>query len=227
MVINFFLFFVRKCFFIKDKSMNLFLICLIVLGSLVFSAGWWILTTNPEWGAYIMTLSGFFITGIVGMFWLKENIKLKLVKLLFASFLILFITDQLLLYLDRSQVYKSAQAMGVINFDRRDMLEFIGDLEKKGEQVYLTPTPFRFIQYTWNKIDTSTFFPLGGKPKATTVYCNSGTWTTYKSDRFGFNNKDSVYDSESPAVVLIGDSFVHGICVPQSKNIAGIFRDKD
>jgi len=210
----------------RDNSVNFFLICLIFLGSLVFSAGWWILATNPEWGAYVMTLSGFFITGIVGMFWLKENIKIKLIKLLFASFFALFITDQFLLYLDRSKIYKDAQAMGVINFDRRDRLEFIEDLKKKGEQVYIMPTTFRFIQYTWNKVDLATFFPLGGKAKATTAYCNSGTWTTYKSDRFGFNNKDSVYDLESPAIVLIGDSFVHGLCVPQSKNIAGVFREK-
>ena len=120
--------------------MNLFLICLIFLGSLGFSSGWWILKSNPEWGAYIMILSGFFIAGIVGMFWLRENIKIKLIKLLFASFLTLFITDQFLLYLDRSEIYKSAQAMG-INFDRRDRLEFIEDLENKGEQAYLMPTP--------------------------------------------------------------------------------------
>ena len=209
----------------RDNRVTFFLIFLIILGSLVFSGGWWILTSNPEWGAYIMILSGFFIAGIVGMFWLKENIKIKLIKLLFTSFLALFITDQFLLYIDRREIYKSVQAMG-IKYDRRDQLEFIEDLKKKGEQAYLMPTPFNFIQYTWNKVDISTFFPLAGKPKATTVYCNAGTWTTYKSDRFGFNNKDSVYDLKSPAVVLIGDSFVHGVCVPQSKNIAGVFRKK-
>ena len=59
----------------RDNSVNFFLICLIILGSLVFSSGWWVSKTNPEWGAYIMTLSGFFIVGVVGMYWLKENIK--------------------------------------------------------------------------------------------------------------------------------------------------------
>jgi hypothetical protein len=209
----------------KGNNVIFFLIFLIILGSLVFSSGWWILKSNPEWGVYIMTLSGFFVVGVVGMFWLKENIKIKLIKLLFASFLTLFITDQFLLYLDRSEIYKSAQTMG-INFDRRDQLEFIEDLKNKGEQTYLMPTPFNFLQYTWNKVDVSNFFPLGGKPKATTVYCNAGMWTTYKSDRFGFNNNDSVYDLESSAVVLIGDSFVHGVCVPQEKNIAGVLRQK-
>ena len=198
---------------------------MIFLVSLCFSSGWWILTSNPELGAYIMILSGFCIAGIVGIFWLRENIKIKLIKSLFASFLILFITNQFLMYLDRSEIYKSAQAMG-INFDRRDQLKFIEDLKNKGEQAYLMPTPLNFLQYTWNRVDVDTFFPLAGKPKATTVYCNAGTWTTYKSDRFGFNNNDSVYDLESSAVVLIGDSFVHGICVPQEKNIAGVLRKK-
>ena len=77
----------------RDNIMNLLLICLIVLGGLVFSSGLWVLTVNLEWGAYIMTLSGFFIAGIVGMFWLTQNIKIKLIKLLFASFLTLLIGD--------------------------------------------------------------------------------------------------------------------------------------
>ena len=190
-----FSYFSLEIIFMRDNSVNFFLICLIVLGGLVFSSGLWILTVNPEWGAYIMTLSGFFIAGIVGMFWLTHNIKIKLIKLLFALFLTLLIGDQFLLYLDRSEIFKSAQTMG-INYDRRDRLEFIEDLKKKGEQPYLMPTPFNFLQYTWNKVDVSTFFPLAGKPKATTIYCNAGTWTTYKSDRFGFNNNDSVYDLE-------------------------------
>ena len=42
---------------------------------------------------------------------------------------------------------------------------------------------------------------------------------TYFSDRFGFNNVDSIWDKQNSAV-LIGDSFVHGDCVDQNNTIS-------
>ena len=48
----------------------------------------------------------------------------------------------------------------------------------------------------------------------TTVLCNeTGTLVTYRSDRFGFNNPDSVWDRSHVDVALVGDSYTHGLCV--------------
>jgi hypothetical protein len=210
----------------RGNILKSILVCLTALGVLVLFLGWWVSKNSPEWGKYILSFGGIFSAGVVGLFWLKENEAIKILQLLFSSFLILVIVNQCLLYLDRSKNYKSAQAMG-IDFDKRDVLEFTRDLRKKGEEVYLYPSPLVFLNHTWDKIDLSSFFPLGGKSKATTVFCNeSGTWITYKSDRFGFNNHNSVYDLENPAVVITGDSWAHGVCVPQENNIAGVLRKK-
>ena len=69
--------------------------------------------------------------------------------------------------------------------------------------------------------------PLGGISHATTVDCNeSGQFSVYKSDRFGFRNPDSVYDVGAAPIVIIGDSFAHGGCVQEGKDVAGRLRHR-
>ena len=58
--------------------------------------------------------------------------------------------------------------------------------------------------------------PLAPQPLSKVYYCNEGYGTiSYKSDRFGFRNDDRLWETE-PEVFVIGDSFVHGACVPES-----------
>ena len=65
------------------------------------------------------------------------------------------------------------------------------------------------------------YFPLSGISKLETVYCNElGFFTTYKSDRYGFNNNDYLWDEKIIDYVLIGDSFVHGACVHNKDNLS-------
>ena len=40
----------------------------------------------------------------------------------------------------------------------------------------------------------------------------SGYYSIYKSDRYGFNNPDYVWDKNEIDLVIIGDSFAHGAC---------------
>lgn len=55
----------------------------------------------------------------------------------------------------------------------------------------------------------------------TVIHCNeSGKWATYKSDRYGFNNQDNVWDYSEVDIALIGDSFTLGACVTVEENIA-------
>ena len=65
------------------------------------------------------------------------------------------------------------------------------------------------------------YFPLSGISKMETVYCNElGFFTTYKSDRYGFNNNNNLWDKKIIDYVLIGDSFVHGACVHNQDNLS-------
>ena len=63
--------------------------------------------------------------------------------------------------------------------------------------------------------------PLGSIPNVNVYYCNEGYGTlTYKTDRLGFRNDDSLYESSKINGLLIGDSFAHGACVDGKQTIS-------
>ena len=71
--------------------------------------------------------------------------------------------------------------------------------------------------------DATTVAPLAGIPAELTVLCNeSGTTIGYRSDSFGFRNPEVAWFE--PTVALVGDSFTHGFCRPESETIAGRLR---
>ena len=52
--------------------------------------------------------------------------------------------------------------------------------------------------------------------------CNeNGYYAIYNSDRYGFNNPDEIWDISSHDVLLIGDSYVQGMCVSANNNLNG------
>ena len=52
--------------------------------------------------------------------------------------------------------------------------------------------------------------------------CNeSGEWIIYKSDRYGFNNNDVIWDDNKFNNFILGDSFAYGACVKQDEFISG------
>jgi len=69
--------------------------------------------------------------------------------------------------------------------------------------------------------------PLAGISNKKTIFCQEdGPMIEYKSDRFGFNNFDFIWDKKNIFAVTIGDSFTHGACVDTKNTIANNI-DKD
>ena len=74
-------------------------------------------------------------------------------------------------------------------------------------------------------VDGQEVVPLGGISQRPTLLCNEGgEWISYRSDRRGFNNPDSAWDSPHLDVVALGDSFAHGYCVPDDRNFVTLIR---
>ncbi len=87
---------------------------------------------------------------------------------------------------------------------------------------------YQLIQKYLKKKSTESIFPLSGVSNRLTVHGNeNGYFTTYMSDRYGFNNHDSDWDKEEVDYLLIGDSFVHGAFVKEKDSIAGNLRGKN
>ncbi|MCV6825434.1 MULTISPECIES: hypothetical protein [Halocynthiibacter] len=65
---------------------------------------------------------------------------------------------------------------------------------------------------------------LGGVPFEQVMLCSNGHQPiTYSADRYGFNNPDTIYENAID-VMVIGDSFIEGICLPPGDDIVGQLR---
>ena len=84
------------------------------------------------------------------------------------------------------------------------------------------------IPLVQNNLFNESMLPLGSVSKINTVYCNeNGYYSTYLSDRYGFNNYDKDHDNDQIDIVLIGDSFVNGACVNQHETVSSRIRQEN
>ena len=71
-------------------------------------------------------------------------------------------------------------------------------------------------------------FPLSGISNKFTIFCQESAFRAeYTSDRFGFNNDDSLYDHIEIDFLFIGDSFTQGMCVNYNDTFQGNFNKKN
>jgi hypothetical protein len=67
---------------------------------------------------------------------------------------------------------------------------------------------------------------LSGFPNARVILCTpEGKTVIYTADRYGFNNPNQIYDSRME-LMLLGDSFVEGFCLPPGDDLASRLRDR-
>ena len=93
------------------------------------------------------------------------------------------------------------------------------EIKKDKNQVVVVPPMQHF-----NELN---IFPLSGISKKKTINCNEhGYFSSYISDRFGFNNPDNVWDSNDPTTLIVGDSFAHGACVNRPYDLVSLLREK-
>jgi len=152
---------------------------------------------------------------------LKEQIRISLLISSASVVLSLYFVE---FYLENysnplSLHAREAKSMG-IEFDNRDKYTVYKDMLNQGLKVVPTVSPAVHLEFADNSI-----FPLGGISHAHTLFCNeSGEYMTYKSDRFGFNNPDFVWNDYLLDFLLIGDSFTQGACVQSDENISSVIR---
>lgn len=134
----------------------------------------------------------------------------------------------------RGKILVDAAKSGGRAFDPRSRTEYVLDLRKKGINAYPYAGRGELLEHgTWKngrlispiKVNGKQVVPLAGISGKTTVLCNEpGTWLTYKADRYGFNNPDSIWDLKNIQVALIGDSLPHGYCLPDESHATPRFR---
>jgi len=155
---------------------------------------------------YVISLTGILFSGLVAR--LKDELKLNIVM----AITILVVGVYLIEIALQSQ------------FDTRSRYQVYQDLKTAGVDAVPRVLP-AFFRESNGIAGSEPLFPLAGISKKNTVFCNeSGEYSIYLSDRYGFNNPDSEWDTPQTEWLLTGDSFTHGACVEPGEDIAGQIR---
>ncbi|MES2178237.1 MAG: hypothetical protein V4550_10260 [Gemmatimonadota bacterium] len=118
--------------------------------------------------------------------------------------------------------YRVLAQPGVRDADTRAPLVVATEMQEHGVDA----VPRLYRPYFRQVAGASGIRPLSGVSGVLTVMCaEDGRYRTYKSDRFGFSNPDSVWNSAAD-VVILGDSFMLGECVDPSMTVAAQLRTR-
>jgi len=119
--------------------------------------------------------------------------------------------------LSKEQLYEEQTGK---KWDRRNRLDVYKDLKMTNNNITVYTPPKVFF----NK--NSNILPLSAISNSETIYCNeSGYYSIYQSDRYGFNNPDNEWDKKEIEYLLIGDSMTHGACVNRPNDISSVLRN--
>lgn len=155
-----------------------------------------------------------FTLSFVTLFILKfSNEIIKIYFLIFTLSGIFAIYSAEIYLIIKKPVYK--------DFDTRSKFEVYEEYKSKSIDIVPTFDQSYFLSKENYKGDI--FF--GGVSNKFTIFCNeTGRFSTYKSDRYGFNNPDYVWDQDID-YLIIGDSFTHGGCVGEKETLAAHLRE--
>lgn len=100
------------------------------------------------------------------------------------------------------------------------------DAQKQSARLRNSLPPAYTLKQLNNELGTTRLADalLGGIPHEPVLLCSrDGQPIVYEADRFGFNNPDSVYRGRIDLVV-VGDSFVEGHCLPRGSDLVSQIR---
>ena len=219
----------------KNKILqNFFLIISIILIIYTFyrSEIVWSGSKRAYYSTYYFISIIFFLTAVIVNF-LSDEFKKYITIFFFSTLISLYLFEILKTYqkfkysdvnsFDASLKIKQKRYFEKTGkqFDIRSKFEIYKDLKKENNNIVVPIYPA--LAYL-NKTGLN-LFPLGGISNSRTIHCNeNGYYSIYDSDRYGFNNPDDEWDSESIKYFLVGDSFTHGDCVNRPNDIASILR---
>tara|TARA_B100001057_G_scaffold449045_1_gene489896 strand:- start:1040 stop:2233 length:1194 start_codon:yes stop_codon:yes gene_type:complete len=159
----------------------------------------------------------------------QKSKKYNFIILIFSVLLSLYLCEGYLSYLKyknslgyKVKVYKKETGK---KYDTRSLLDVYND-EKKNEDVAIRYLPQILLKKNNDEIKNLDLFPLSGISNIKTIFCNEeGFFSSYISDRYGFNNPDEVWNKDEIDTIIIGDSFVHGMCVNRPDDIPSVIRN--
>jgi hypothetical protein len=169
---------------------------------------------------YFIALAGVIFSLI--SFCLRRTIQQKIIMTLISVVVALYISELGLHFTVWSRPASraiTATEQG-IDFDKRTKLEVIKDLGTNGVDA-VPCVPGSFLVQNPIAVAGESRIVFSGLSKTVTVCSNeSGKRSIYRTDRYGFNNPDHVWNQPKTDAILLGDSFTIGTSVDATQNIA-------
>ena len=162
-------------------------------------------------------LPSLFIAILIYCLILKKEYKVNIATSLASIGICLFVIDIFFwVSLNNEPSYEELSKKKNIPFDSRTVLEVIESFKKKNVVLNPAVRPYFFINQNNMEI-----YPLSGLSNTLTILCNeTGEYTIYNSDKYGFHNMEKdIWNPGIAEIGAVGDSFLHGACVPTEKNI--------
>ncbi len=174
---------------------------------------------------YYISISGIFLFNFI-LFRCSDEFKLNFVLLIIVSIVSIYLVECSLFLMKPIRKLETHVVLSEEqSFDNRSKYQVLTDLRKNGINAYPHIYPGQFIDSNGLNYNGMKIFPLTSISRKETVFCNeTGEYIIFKTDRYGFNNTDNLYDKADIDIVLIGDSFTEGKCVEPNENIAGWLR---
>ena len=200
-------------FFLNFFSYFFFLISIVLFTYLIYKIQSNFSDISFAYKVYLfLSIVIFFFSFI--FYFAKDKFKIILLICIFSAITAGYCFE-IFINIDTSNKYKIYEAKTGKKYDRRTKYEIYKDL-KENEDIRPGTYPYQFLK------EHLTLLPLSTFSKKKIIYCNeNGYYSIYKSDRFGFNNLDNIWNEDTINYLLIGDSFTNGACVNSEDNIAG------
>ena len=165
---------------------------------------------------YIISITLLFYSILI-IFVNKETF-INLSVLLLSLFSILYFFEGYLVF-NKFYTENEVNKKKILKFDKRTRYQVYIDLKKKDKNITISLTPGLL------KFKEKQIFHLSGISNSKTIDCNeSGYYSIYESDRYGFNNPDKEWDQNEVEYLLVGDSFIQGNCVNRPNDISSVLR---
>ena len=182
----------------------------------------------------IYFVSSLFLIGFVSSRLIRDNLKedYYLNSLFLAIFIAILLCGILFLNKKKKEIIIiviTSALFGIYSAEAFFHLKHFLVYKKISESKFKTYKELKNknVSLAYNgDIDNEPFFSAGGISNSLTILCNeSGKWSIYNSDRYGFNNPNEEWDEIKFDYLIIGDSFAHGGCVDEGQDITSYMRE--
>ncbi len=148
--------------------------------------------------------------------------RVNITMVLIPAFLALLVADVMFALKERRDVH----VIGGRRVPRFASEAPVAEMRTAGIYTYsfIGPQQLAYFRHYLGD-DSSSLYPLGGISQTMTYLCREADrHVAYRSDEHGFNNPPGIWSAGAIDAALVGDSFVHGVCVPHEDQIATSIR---